>query len=171
MVVWIIGLSGAGKTTLANEVYLQVKNKISNVFLVDGDIIREIFGNDLGHTKEDRLKNSERVSQLCKYLNDQGIHVICAILSIFKESRDWNKKNISDYYEVFIDTPIAELINRDPKGLYKKYLRGKLKDFPGLDMDFPRPDSANLIIDNTGSNNQLLGYAKKITEKVIGSNS
>ena len=103
MVVWIIGLSGAGKTTLANEVYLQVKNKISNVFLVDGDIIREIFGNDLGHTKEDRLKNSERVSQLCKYLNDQGIHVICAILSIFKESRDWNKKNISDYIKNFIN--------------------------------------------------------------------
>jgi adenylylsulfate kinase-like enzyme len=162
MVIWIIGLSGAGKTTLASEVYSQVKNSLSNVVLIDGDVIREVFGNDLGHTIEDRRRNADRISRLCKFLDDQEISVICAILSIFPESRSWNRKNINNYYEVFIDVPVEKLIKRDPKGIYKKYFADEITNVPGLDIDFPRPDNADLIIDNTSTNNKLLGYATEL---------
>jgi cytidine diphosphoramidate kinase len=168
MVIWIIGLSGAGKTTLATEVYSQVRNTLSNVVLVDGDMIREVFGNDLGYTIEDRRCNADRISRLCKLLDDQGINVICAILSIFTESRSWNRENISNYYEVFIDVPVEELIKRDPKGIYKKFFSGEITNVPGLDIDFPRPENADLIIDNTNTNNVLLGYAKRIASTIGG---
>ena len=83
MVVWIIGLSGAGKTTLGVEVVSQAKPLIPNLVFIDGDVIREIFGNDLGYSIEHRLRNAERISRLCKFLEDQNIVVVCAILSLF----------------------------------------------------------------------------------------
>ena len=96
MVVWIIGLSGAGKTTLAEEVVAEVRREQENVVLIDGDMIREIFGNDLGHTLDDRRTNANRIYQLGKLLDSQGINVVCAILSLFPESRSWNRENIPD---------------------------------------------------------------------------
>ena len=86
MVMGIIGLSGAGKTTLATAIAKKVRQSKKNVVLLDGDVIRDTFGNDLGYTFEDRKQNAERISQLCKFLDDQGINVVCAILSLFPES-------------------------------------------------------------------------------------
>jgi adenylylsulfate kinase-like enzyme len=160
MVIWIIGLSGAGKTTLAKEIVAQVSEFKQNVILLDGDIIREVFGNDLGHTIEDRRLNADRISRFCRFLDDQGIHVVCAILSIFRESRLWNRQNIKNYYEVFIDTPMEYLIDRDSKGIYKKFQEGKIKNVVGMDIHFPRPDSADLIIQNSSSIKDLLQHAK-----------
>jgi adenylylsulfate kinase len=80
MVVWIIGLSGAGKTTLANEVVAQVRRVQRNIILIDGDMVREVFGNDLGHTMEDRRTNARRICQLGKLLDDQGINAVCQLL-------------------------------------------------------------------------------------------
>jgi len=167
MIVWIIGLSGAGKTTLANEVVANVRSDQGNVVLIDGDKVREVFGNDLGHTMEDRLTNARRMCQLCKLLDDQGINVVCAILSLFPESQSWNRKNLKTYYEVFIDTPMQDLIERDSKGIYRKFQRGEIRDVAGMDIEFPRPDSADLIINNTNSKGILLDYAKGIAEKIL----
>ena len=102
MVIWIIGLSGAGKTTLASEIVTRAKNVISNVILIDGDVIRDLFVGDLGYNMADRKKNADRISNLCKFLSDQGINVVCSILSLFPESREWNRKNINKYYEIYL---------------------------------------------------------------------
>jgi adenylylsulfate kinase len=167
MVVWIIGLSGAGKTTLASEVVNQVRLKQKNVVLIDGDMVREAFGNDLGHSFEDRLTNAQRICQLGKLLNDQGINVVCAILSLFPETREWNRQNVNDYFEVFIDTPVDDLIHRDSKGIYGRFSEGVISDVAGLDIPFPRPEQADLVIDNTHSKEYLLGYAHLIAEKIL----
>ena len=168
MVVWIIGLSGTGKTTLAHEVTTLVRQKQANVVLIDGDAIRRVFGNDLGHSLEDRRRNAQRVCNLCKFFDEQGIHVVCAILSLFPESRVWNREHLRDYYEVFIDTSTEDLIARDAKGIYGRYQRGEIRDVAGMDIEFPRPDKADLVICNDGSREALLGYAQTIADWITG---
>lgn len=168
MVVWIIGLSGAGKTTLASEVVAQVRHVQPNVVLIDGDVVREIFGNDLGHTMEDRRTNARRICQLGKLLDDQGIHVVCAILSLFPETRAWNREYLKNYYEVYIDTPMQDLVQRDSKGIYHRFNSGEIRDVAGMDIEFPRPDNADLTISNINSRETLLGFAKPIAEKITG---
>tara|TARA_B100001013_G_C24519570_1_gene406368 strand:+ start:102 stop:617 length:516 start_codon:yes stop_codon:yes gene_type:complete len=158
MVIWIIGLSGAGKTTLAKEVVAKIGSSKTNVVLIDGDMIREVFGNDLGHTLEDRRQNGERICRLCKFLNNQGIHVVCAILSLFPESRLWNRKKIANYYEVYIEAPIDQLKKRDYKGLYGKFSDNKIKNVAGMDIEFIPPDSPDLIIKNNGAIDNLLTH-------------
>lgn len=164
MVVWIIGLSGSGKTTLAEKIIKDANEIGLKPVLVDGDIIRDIFNNDLGYSMVDRLKNAYRICHLGKFLSDQGFCVVCSILSIFPETRDWNRKNIKNYYEVFIDTPIEVLMERDSKKLYKKYRSGEIKNVVGMDIDFPAPINADLTIINDGSKEKLLENSKKIIE-------
>lgn len=168
MVVWIIGLSGAGKSTLANEVVSLIRQSQKMVVLLDGDAVRDAFGNDLGHSMEDRLKNAERICQLCKLLDNQGIDVVCAILSIFPATREWNRRNLKSYREVFIDTPLADLKARDYKGIYKRFDDGEIHDVAGLDLNFPKPDKAELIIQNLGSKQDLLTHAQPIAEWFFG---
>jgi len=164
MVIWIIGLSGSGKTTLANEVIARVRHVQQNVILIDGDMVREVFGNDLGHTIEDRRINAQRICRLGKLLDDQGVNVVCAILSLFPETRSWNRKHLKSYYEVFIDTPMDDLIQRDSKGIYRRFSIGEIRDVAGMDIEFSRPDNADLIIYNNNSKEMLLSYAKAIAE-------
>jgi adenylyl-sulfate kinase len=167
MVIWLIGLSGAGKSTLANEIVAGVNRESNRTILLDGDVIRDIFGNDLGYSMEDRLKNAQRICQLGKFLDSQDLHVVTAILSLFPESREWNRNNIENYYEVFIDTPIENLIERDSKGLYAKFNRGEISEVAGMDIDFPKPTKADLVINNSRSEEELLSYAKPIIEKLL----
>ena len=168
MVIWIIGLSGSGKTTLANKVLADVNAKSNagskKTVLLDGDVIREIFDNDVGYSMQDRLVNAQRICQLGKFLDGQGVNVVCAILSIFPETRRWNRKNIKDYYEVFIDAPIASLISRDSKGIYGKYRRGEITDVAGMDLKFTKPDQADLVIDNNATVSELLSYSDELVK-------
>lgn len=166
MIIWIIGLSGSGKTTLANEVINQIRAEKNNIVLIDGDMIREVFGNDLGYSMDDRRKNAYRICQLGKFLNQQGVNVVCAILSIFPESRTWNRNNIDNYYEVFVDTPISTLIDRDSKGLYSKFKRGEIFNVAGMDIKFPRPDNADLVIKNNKTKKNLLSFSELIVKKI-----
>ncbi len=168
MVVWIIGLSGAGKTTLASEVVARVRCEQKNVVLIDGDVVREVFGNDLGHTMKDRRTNAQRICQLGKLLDDQGIHVVCAILSLFPETRKWNRENLKNYYEVFIDSPLQHLVQRDSKGIYRRFNEGEIRDVAGMDIEFPRPDNADLIINNIHSKEVLLSFTQPIVDKILG---
>jgi adenylylsulfate kinase len=166
MVIWLIGLSGSGKTTLANEIVASANIESKNTILLDGDVVREIFGNDLSYSMKDRLLNAQRICQLGKFLDDQGMNVVCAILSIFPETREWNRKNVGDYYEVFIDVPIEMLVERDSKGIYGKYNKGEISEVAGMDINFPIPNKADLIIKNTKSRFDLLSYAKYIVKKL-----
>jgi adenylyl-sulfate kinase len=169
MVIWIIGLSGAGKTTLANEIATQIRNGGTCAVLLDGDVVREVFGNDIGYSMEDRLVNAKRICQLGKFIENEGIHVICPILSLFPETRDWNRKNLKNYYEVFIETPMEHLIQRDSKGLYSKFKKGEISEVAGMDLEFKRPEEADLIINNVKSKEEFLNFAPLIVQKVLNS--
>jgi adenylylsulfate kinase-like enzyme len=168
MVVWIIGLSGSGKTTLSEEVASLLRQLNRTIAVVDGDVIREVFGNDADHSLEGRRRNANRICALCRFLESQGVVVICAILSIFRESRLWNRENLENYYEVFVDAPIEQLILRDSKGLYGKYLRGEINAVAGMDLIFPVPDDADLIIKNDGDIYAFLQNAQQIVDHVRG---
>jgi len=148
MVIWIIGLSRAGKTTLSKLLYEKLKPNTKNLVLLDGDIMRNLFKNDVDHTIEGRFKNAERLSHLTKFLADQKIHVIGAVLSIFPEWQKWNRLNIDDYQEVYVKTSIDVLEKRDKNNLYLNAKLGKIKNVVGVDIPFPEPLNADLIIEN-----------------------
>ena len=148
MVTWMIGLSRAGKTTLSKLLYDRLKPHVNNLVLLDGDIIRELFRNDVDHTIEGRRKNAERLSHLSKFLSDQNIHVIAAVLSIFPEWQAWNRKNIIAYQEVYIKASIDVLEKRDINNLYFQAKSGKIKNVVGIDIPFPEPENPDLVIEN-----------------------
>ena len=130
---------------------------------LDGDEFREIFRNDVDHTVEGRLRNAERISHFCRVLDQQNIHVIAAVLSIFPDWQRWNRENFSRYYEIFIDVPMSVLQERDPKGLYAKASAGEMKNVVGLDIPFPTPAAPDLVLTAT---DQEAGI-KASVEKVI----
>ena len=167
MVIWLIGLSGAGKTTLAEACVARAKQDIPHVVLIDGDVVRDTFGNDLGHTMDDRRRNADRIMRLCQWLDSQGIHVVCAILSLFPEHRRWMRDNVADYVEVFIEAPMDQLVARDSKGLYARFERGEISDVAGRDLPFPAPEAADLTIANTGDKADLLAHADTLAQKLI----
>jgi adenylylsulfate kinase len=148
MVIWIIGLSGTGKTTLARQVVERIRQLNGKVVLLDGDLIRTLFGNDVGHTIEGRRRNAQRLSVLSKFLADQGIHVVAAVLSIFPEWRRWNRENIPDYSEVYIKASMQTLLRRDIKNLYARAVRGEIVNVVGVDIPFPEPENPELVIEN-----------------------
>ena len=148
MVVWLIGLSGSGKTTIGREVHRILRQSKPNVVFLDGDSVREVMCEDLGYTLTDRRRNADRICRLCKLLDDQGIDVVCGILSLFEESREWNRSHYSDYFEVYLQVSLDELKRRDPKDLYRKASVGEAKNVAGVDLEFIPPENSDLIIDN-----------------------
>jgi cytidine diphosphoramidate kinase len=148
MVLWIIGMSGSGKTTIATQVVDRIREKHNNVILLDGDLIRDVFGNDVDHSIEGRLRNAERLSHLTKFISDQNVHVVAAVLSIFPEWRRWNSTNISNYNEVYVKASMETLLRRDIKDLYSKALSKEIKNVVGVDIPFPDPENPDLVIDN-----------------------
>ena len=166
MVIWIIGLSGAGKTSLAEEIEKQVRGRVPNIVFLDGEVVREIFANDLGHTLEDRRKNADRISNLCKFLDNQGLNVVCSILSLFHESQDWNRENIDNYYEVYIDADFDSLIKRDDKEIYKKAGNGEINNVVGVDIPFTPPPNPDITIKNNGSLKDLYSEGDKIMKSI-----
>jgi adenylylsulfate kinase len=170
MVIWIIGLSGVGKTTLSQLVYEKMKPSTPNLVRLDGDVIRNVFGNDVDHSVEGRRKNAERLSHLSKLLSDQGIHVIAAVLSIFPNWRKWNRENIQDYAEVYLKASIDTLIKRGREHLYVSAREGKLQNVVGVDIDFPEPSSPDLVIDNEEVRNDFSELVDQILSLTVVSN-
>lgn len=166
MVIWIIGLSGAGKTTIARLLLKQFKKKYSNVVHLDGDVIRKIYNDNLGHSSKDRNINAERLSKMTKFLSDQKIHVIGSVLSNFPKWQKWNKKNIKNYYQIYLKVPFKELIRRDKKNIYKKALRGTKKNVVGVDIKFKEPLNSNIIIDNEKYTKSFSSIINKIIKKI-----
>ncbi|WP_028454388.1 adenylyl-sulfate kinase [Chitinilyticum litopenaei] len=164
MVIWLIGLSGSGKTTLGRAVLQQWQVRAPNTVLVDGDEVRRIFRQDnspADYTLAGRRQNAERILELCRWLDQQGINVVCSILSIFPDLREQNRQTFSDYYEVYLNPGMDVLIARDTKGLYAKALAGEMKDMVGVDLPFPEPEHPDMTID-TGKPADIAGLARDI---------
>ena len=150
MVIWLIGLSGAGKTTIGREVYRIWKQTAPHTVLVDGDEIRAIFGHtgEEAYTLEGRRANAERITAICKWLDSQDINVVCPVLSIFQEHRDANRTHFSRYFEVYIETGMDELLRRDSKGLYAGALNGTRRSVVGFDIPFIPPQHPDMTLEN-----------------------
>lgn len=163
--IWITGLSGSGKTILGKKVYEELKKKYKNIIFLDGDDFREILGNDLSHSQKDRLENAKRIHKMCKFLVSQNINVICATMSLYSEIHELNRKEIKNYFEVFIKCNIQELIKRNQKELYSEALEGKRNDVVGINLSYDKPQNCELIIENSEKNN-LEQKVKKVLKLV-----
>jgi adenylyl-sulfate kinase len=146
-VLWLTGLSGAGKTAVAKRVEQELNRRGVRVERLDGDIVRESLTADLGFTKEDRDKNIQRVTFVAKLLSRNGIAVLCSFISPYRATRDWVRGEVTNFIEVFVDVSIDEAMRRDVKGLYKKALAGEIKNFTGIDDPYERPLSPEIRLD------------------------
>ena len=162
MVIWFLGRSSAGKTYIGKKLYNKIKPGLPNLIFLDGDELRDTISKDLGHSIEDRYISEERRSRLCKLLSEQGIHIIMSGLSNAPDIREWNKNNIQGYFEVYLKSNQQTLYNRDPKGIYKKYLNGEINHVVGEDIKFYEPILPWMEIDNTNDID-----ADKLVEKII----
>lgn len=150
-VYWITGLAGAGKSTVGRELVGMLKARGRSVAFLDGDSLREAFGNDLGHSREERLQSAMRNARLCKLLAEQGIDAVCATISLFAECHRWNRENLQHYVEIYLRAPMEVLNQRDQKGLYSGAQAGRSEGVVGIDMQFDEPREAHVVIDNDGS--------------------
>ena len=150
---WITGLSGSGKTTIGTALYYRLKNEQDNLVILDGDILKKLVGDSLGYSKEDRKKRAYYYSNLCKTLTDQGISVIICTIAMYDEVRDWNRKHIEQYIEIFLKVEKSVLIARDRKGLYSGQTAGKVKEVVGMDMEVEFPKNPDIVIQNNGTKN------------------
>lgn len=150
-VLWITGLSGAGKSTLAEEVGRILRAQGDSVILLDGDEIREVLdanataGQD--YSRETRIALARRYSALSRVLAAQGFTVVVATISLFREVHQWNRKNLPNYFEVYLKVPVEELRHRDPKGIYQRFDNGEITDVAGLDLEIDEPESPDLVLE------------------------
>ena len=149
--LWFTGLSGSGKSTIANLVEKKLHRMNRHSFLLDGDNVRHGLNRDLGFTEADRIENIRRVGEVAKLMTDAGLIVITAFISPFKAERDMVRSMLpeGEFLEIFIDTPLAEAEKRDVKGLYKKARAGQLKNFTGIDSPYEAPEQPEIRIDTT----------------------
>ena len=147
-VFWLTGLSGAGKSTIANAFDRKLHEMGKHTYLLDGDNVRHGLSKDLGFSEEDRVENLRRVAEVSKLMVDAGLIVISAFISPFKHERESARElfDQGEFIEVFIDTPLEIAEQRDVKGLYKMAREGKIKDFTGINSPYERPEAADVVI-------------------------
>lgn len=159
--IWLYGLSGSGKSTIINQVQIDLFKKNIMTIVLDGDHVRNGINSDLGFSEDDRLENIRRVAEISKVLLDNGQIVLCSFITPLNSHKELvnklvGKKNI---IWVFIDTPIETCINRDPKGLYKKALNNEILNFTGITQKFEVFDTPNLTLngeDNVKINSEII---------------
>ncbi len=144
MVIWITGLSGAGKSTVAQAMLELLKPRMPELVLLDGDTIRELFGKSLDYSEPSRVIQVERLRTMAKLLSEQNLVAIVTVLYSHPDLLAWNRANIRDYVEVYLDTPLDVVIDRDVKGLYAKAKRGEMPHVVGLDIPWYPPPSPDL---------------------------
>lgn len=145
-VVWMTGLSGAGKTTIALILEEELRNRKQRVERLDGDVVRESLTADLGFSAEDRRKNIERVTFVAKLLSRNGVGAICSFISPYQSVRDHVRENTTNFLEVFIDAPLDVVIERDVKGMYKKAIAGEIPNFTGISDPFEAPENPDIHV-------------------------
>ncbi|HRQ41045.1 MAG TPA: adenylyl-sulfate kinase [Chloroflexota bacterium] len=143
-VVWMTGLSGAGKTTVALEMLRQLDGRNLRLERLDGDVVREGLTRDLGFSAEDRAKNIERVAFVAKLLSRNGVGCICSFISPYQNVRDHVRAETTNFLEVFVDAPLDVVIGRDVKGMYKKAIAGEIPNFTGISDPFEAPENPDI---------------------------
>jgi bifunctional enzyme CysN/CysC len=161
--LWFTGLSGSGKSTIANLVEKRLHALGRHTYMLDGDNVRHGLNKDLGFTDADRVENIRRVAEVTRLMVDAGLITLVSFISPFRSERRMARELLGEgeFIEVFIDTPLAEAEKRDPKGLYKKARRGELKHFTGIDSPYERPERAEIVIDTTRSS------AEEAAERIV----
>jgi len=162
-VLWFTGLSGSGKSTIANLVEKKLAALNKHTYLLDGDNVRHGLNKDLGFTDADRVENIRRIGEVSSLMVDSGLIVLTAFISPFRSERQLARNLVADdeFLEVFIETPLALAEERDPKGLYKKARRGELKNFTGIDSPYEAPENAEILL------NTATMSAEQAAERVI----
>jgi adenylylsulfate kinase len=147
--IWMSGLSGSGKSTIANQLETILNEQGYHTYTLDGDNTRLGLNKGLGFSEEDRIENIRRVAEVCKLMNEAGLIVICSFISPFEKNRTQAKEIIGEnFIEVFIDADLETCEMRDPKGLYKKARTGEIKDFTGISSPFESPSNAIVLKNN-----------------------
>ena len=158
MVIWISGMPGTGKSTLAKYYFNRQKKKLKNLILIDGDAFRKAMNHDLGYTLNDRKKNALRLIKISKYFSDQKVNVIISANLVFQNYRNWCKKNIPSFLEVYIETKKGLLKKRNKQKIFYKSKKNVL----GRDIKVKKPHKPHLIINNNYSKNFFLKSIKLI---------
>jgi len=148
-VVWITGLAGSGKTTLGKRLSGELRTQGANVVHVDGDSVRALMGSDLGYGTRDRIDNAYRIARLCKFLQAEGVLVVCSTMSLYPEIWQFNRNNLEPYLQVYLDVPMNVLTERDQKGLYSGVSLGQASDVGGLDLPVSLPIDSDLVLENS----------------------
>ena len=174
-IIWFTGLSGAGKSTIANIVDQKLFAMSHHTMLLDGDNVRHGLNRDLGFTEADRVENIRRVGEVAKLMLDGGLIVICSFISPYRAERDMIRGLVGDgeFLEVFVDTPIDECERRDPKGLYSKAKSGKIKNFTGVDAPYEAPTAPEIHLETVGRQPEQLAdeVVKNLVRRGIALNN
>ncbi|HUI62864.1 MAG TPA: sulfate adenylyltransferase subunit CysN [Steroidobacteraceae bacterium] len=147
-ILWFTGLSGSGKSTIANIVERELHAHGAHTYMLDGDNVRHGLNRDLGFTDADRVENIRRVGEVARLFVDAGLIVLCSFISPFRAERRMVRELVDadEFIEIFVDTPLQECIRRDPKGLYARALQGKIKHFTGIDSPYEAPEAAEIVV-------------------------
>lgn len=150
-VIWITGLSGAGKSTTAQEVARRLREGGTSVVLLDGDELRTVFGASAHryHERDARLTLAMQYAKLCSILSAQGLTVVIATISLFREVHTWNRENLPGYFEAYLKVPLDELRRRDSKRIYSRFEAGDLTNVAGLDLPIDEPTAADWVSEFT----------------------
>ena len=163
--IWFTGLSGSGKTTVSRLVQDKLRERgLMNVEILDGDIVRTHLSKGLGFSKEDRDTNIKRIAFVCNLLTRNGVPNIAAAISPYREIRDYARKEIGNFVEVFVKCSLEKLIERDVKGLYKKALAGEIKHFTGVSDPYEEPLNPEVMLET--DKETLEESAQKIIKKL-----
>jgi adenylylsulfate kinase len=145
--IWFTGLSGAGKSTLSEAIQKRLNAHGRNVEILDGDVVRTHLSKGLGFSREDRDTNIKRIAFVCSLLTRNGAICISAAIAPYREAREWARKEIGNFVEVYVKCPIEVCRERDVKGLYKLVDEGKIKNFTGVDDPYEEPENPELVIE------------------------
>lgn len=165
-VLWMTGLSGAGKTTIALILEKELHARGVKIERLDGDVVRESLTSDLGFSADDRRKNIERVTFVAKLLSRNGVGCVCSFISPYQSVRDHVREQTTNFLEVFIDAPLEVVMQRDVKGLYKKAIAGEIPNFTGISDPFEAPANPEIHIRTDletpqESANKIIAYLEK----------
>ncbi|MFC7322690.1 adenylyl-sulfate kinase [Halobacillus campisalis] len=147
-VIWLTGLSGSGKSTIANIVNQKLYEKSLQSYVLDGDNVRHGLNNDLGFNDSDRQENIRRVGEVAKLFADSGTIVLASFISPFQSDRDQIRQSLDEgeFIEVFVSCPLGECEDRDPKGIYKKVRNGVIPSFTGIDSPYEEPSNSEIVV-------------------------
>jgi len=165
--LWFTGLSGAGKSTIANLVERELHRRGAHTYLLDGDNLRHGLNQDLGFTDGDRAENVRRAGEVAKLFVDAGVIVLCALISPFRAERKMVREFLEpdEFIEIFVDTPLEECARRDPKGLYAQARQGRLRNLTGVDSPYEVPENPELVLE--GAESSAAELATRVLEQLV----